>query len=243
MRVGVFLMSNSQNGYKVDASLIVSHTVVPGVKISLRKGDVSVVLLHFARWYDKNIEPLTAQDTGGYNPKMIEGTNVYSNHASGTAMDLRWNKHPMGQHGTFTPVQTAKIHTQLRFYEGVIRWGGDYTGRIDEMHYEINKPPSDVARIVKKILAPKPIAPSVHVVKKGDKGQEVVHIQDFFRRVFPAYRLTVSVKRGEVIKVDGDFGDQTEAWVKEFQGRTALKVDGEVGPRTLAKMRQYGYQF
>lgn len=237
-------MSNSQNGYKVDASLIVSYTIVRDVKINLRKGDVATVLLHFARWYDKNIEPLTAADTGGYNPKKIRGTDVWSNHASGTAEDLRWNKHPQGKKGTFSNAVASKIRNQLKFYEGVIRWGGDYTGTVDEMHYEIVKSPADVARVAKKITAasssPKP---SVHVVAEGDTGQEVIHIQDFFRRVFPAYRLDSSVKHGQVIAVDGDFGPQTTAWVKVFQKKTDLVVDGRVGPKTLAKMRSYGYRF
>jgi peptidoglycan hydrolase-like protein with peptidoglycan-binding domain len=91
--------------------------------------------------------------------------------------------------------------------------------------------------------APKPKPPTVKVIKKGDTGQAVVHIQDFFRRVFPAYRNEVSVQRGRVIVVDGNFGAQTEAWVKEFQQRTGLNRDGVVGPLTLTKFRKYGYQF
>lgn len=240
-------MTNSQNGYKAfDHSLIANFTIVHDVKVNLRKGDVSAVLLHFARWYDKNIESLMASDTGGYNPRVIEGSTTVSNHASGTAMDLRWNKHPMGKRGTFSNAMAGKIRSQLKFYEGVIRWGGDYSGRVDEMHFEINKPPTDVARIVKKIaaaVAPKPIKPVAHVVKLGATGQEVIHIQDFFRRVFPAYRVEVSVNRGHVITVDGDFGDQTDAWVKVFQRHTDLKQDGGVGPLTRAKMRKYGYRF
>lgn len=93
---------------------------------------------------------------------------------------------------------------------------------------------------------PKPPAsprPTAETLEKGDRGQAVIHLQDFFRRVFPSYRLSVSVKRGRVISVDGDFGDQTQAWVKEFQKRTRLKQDGIVGPATRAKLRSFGYQF
>lgn len=239
-------MTNSQNGYSVDASLIVSYTIVRDVKVSIRKGDVASVLLHFSRWYDKNIESLTASDTGGYNPRKIAGTDIWSNHASGTAVDLRWNKHPMGKTGTFTQTQKDKIHNQLKFYEGVIRWGEDYSGKIDGMHFEINKAPAEVSRIAKKIAAasaPKPIPPLVHTIQNGSTGQEVFHLQDFLRKTFPAYRLEVPVKHGQVISVDGNFGDQTEAWVKEFQTRTGLKPDGIVGPLTRAKLRLFGYRF
>lgn len=153
-------MTVSQNGYKSrDFSLIATYTVVRDIKLSLRKGDVSVVLLHFARWYDKNIEPLTKADTGGYNPRAIGGSKKDSNHASGTAADLRWQKHPLGKKGTFTKVQKDKITKQLGFYEGVIRWGENYSTTVDGMHFEINKAPAEVARIAKKCKAadaPKP---------------------------------------------------------------------------------------
>lgn len=101
--------------------------------------------------------------------------------------------------------------------------------------------PTSTPSTPKPPATPKP--PSTSVVKKGATGQTVRHIQDFFKRVFPAYRNAVSVKRGSVISVDGVFGDQTEAWVKEFQKRVGIERDGEVGPITLGKMRKYGYQF
>lgn len=91
--------------------------------------------------------------------------------------------------------------------------------------------------------APAPAPAPVHLVKLGDKGVEVAHIQSFFRFVFPAYRYTVRYRIGVLISVDGDFGPQTEAWVKEFQRRTQLVDDGVVGPRTFAMLRKYGYTY
>ncbi|AGL19489.1 M15 family metallopeptidase [Actinoplanes sp. N902-109] len=147
-------MPTSQNGYRAnDPSLIASYTI-PGtsVKIALRKGDVSVVLLHFAAWFNKNIEPLRQSDTGGYVERTIRGSSTtLSNHASGTAEDLRWNDHPLGAVGTFTAAEKAKINAQLGYYEGVIRWGANYSGRKDEMHFEINKGTADVKRVADKI--------------------------------------------------------------------------------------------
>lgn len=80
-----------------------------------------------------------------------------------------------------------------------------------------------------------------HVVRQGSKGEEVRWIQQFLRDVFPAYRNNVAFKRNQLIAVDGDFGPQTTAWVKEFQRRTKIGVDGEVGPQTRSQMRRYGY--
>lgn len=94
--------------------------------------------------------------------------------------------------------------------------------------------------------APAPVPPTTGgktVWSKGDSGKTVAQIQAFFRQVFPAYRHSVTYRPGTLIYVDGVYGDQTVAWVKEFQKRTGLVRDGETGPNTFAKMRQYGYQY
>lgn len=222
----------SQNGYTSrDYSLIASYTIVRDVKIALRKGDVSVVLLHFARWYDKNIESLTKSDTGGYNPRAIAGSNIDSNHASGTAMDLRWQKHPIGKKGTFTKAQKDKIHAQLKFYEGVIRWGEDYKGTVDGMHYEVNKPASDVARIAKKckgVMAPKPPAkPSTTppLTVDGKLGPKTI---SRWRQV-----MGVNVRN----ELTAEFIKVVQGFLRRVDQR--LKLDGKLGPKTIGALQRY----
>jgi putative peptidoglycan binding protein len=90
--------------------------------------------------------------------------------------------------------------------------------------------------------APPPVV-NHPVLKRGDKGDAVRHTQMFFRNVFPSYRNYVNYKRYQLITVDGDYGYQTEAWVKEFQRRTDLTQDGVVGPKTLTAMRKFGYKY
>ena len=41
--------------------------------------------------------------TGGYNPRNIAGTNVVSQHASGRAIDVNWNDNPRGRQGRIDP--------------------------------------------------------------------------------------------------------------------------------------------
>lgn len=77
---------------------------------------------------------------------------------------------------------------------------------------------------------------------KGSTGPAVGAWQQFLRDMFPAYRNSVTVKRGHLISVDDHFGDQTDAWTKEFQRRTGLEADGIAGPLTLAKARKYGFK-
>lgn len=76
--------------------------------------------------------------------------------------------------------------------------------------------------------------------KKGDKGDNVKKINDFYYKHFPSYG-TVLNRNKENVK-GNLFGENTEAWTKEFQKRTGLEVDGYIGPLTLAKLEKYGFK-
>jgi peptidoglycan hydrolase-like protein with peptidoglycan-binding domain len=65
-------------------------------------------------------------------------------------------------------------------------------------------------------------------VKKGDKGDGVKQIQQALKTA--GYKVTV----------DGDFGNQTDAAVRQFQKKNALKVDGVVGKVTWGKLSGAG---
>ena len=140
----------SQNGWTVITKSTSSKLVtykVPGTAhgLLLRRGDAGVLLVDFARWYNRHVERLSlykAGDDYGWSYRKIRGsTTTYSNHASGTAMDLNATRHPLGTTAahSFTQAQIDKIHKRLKRYAGVIRWGGDYVHRKDPMHFEINK--------------------------------------------------------------------------------------------------------
>ena len=140
----------SQNGWTVitkSTSAKLATYKVPGTKhgLLLRKGDAGVLLVDFANWYNKHVEKLSlykAGDDYGWSYRKIRGSSTtYSNHASGTAIDLNATRHPLGTTAahSFTKKQIAAIHKRLKRYSGVIRWGGDYTKRKDPMHFEINK--------------------------------------------------------------------------------------------------------
>jgi peptidoglycan hydrolase-like protein with peptidoglycan-binding domain len=58
------------------------------------------------------------------------------------------------------------------------------------------------------------------LVRQGDSGARVEILQGLLR------------ERGQDIVVDGDFGAQTDAAVRVFQGSRGLTVDGIVGPNT-----------
>jgi len=224
-------MALSQNGYKSrDSSLIATYTVVRDVKLSLRKGDAPVVLLHWARWFDKHIEPLTKVDCGGYNPRAIAGSGIDSNHASGTAEDLNWRKHVRGKHNTFSAENQKKIRAQLKFYEGVIRWGGDYKkATIDDMHFEVNAGPKELARIAKKC-------------KDADKPKPAVVYKDVKVDGVLGPNTTKLWQHVTKQKVTGKLDAAFVKWLQSFLKARVdhrLVVDGDLGKKTIAALQRY----
>lgn len=230
----------SQNGYKAkDYSLIATYTIpgTDGIRVSLRKGDVSVVLLYLLEQYNRFVEPLRKSDTGGYNPRSIISAYTLSNHASGTAVDTRWNDHPIGHRGTFTAEQVRTINKILVVLQGVVRWGGNYRGRPDEMHFEVIGSPAQVKKVADMIRSgvigtAKPVTskPSIkdfpaYPGKPLERGMENnKHVATF--------QAKMKARGWKRMKADGDFGAITEDLVRQFQKEKRLKVDGVVGPKT-----------
>ena len=64
--------------------------------------------------------------------------------------------------------------------------------------------------------------------QKGDKGEKVKKINDFYCSEFVKGVL---------------FGDNTEVLTKEFQRKMGLEVDGRIGPATLSKLAEIGFKY
>jgi hypothetical protein len=139
-------MATSQNGWSVlwsEKSKFLHYWIIPAssgdVQLLIRRGPSGFLLAHQCLWLAEGIEPVAGKgDDHGWNPRHISGSMEWSNHASGTAMDLNSAHHPSGTH-TYSPIAVDTIHSRMHLYEGVIRWGGDYRTSIDEMHWEIDK--------------------------------------------------------------------------------------------------------
>lgn len=136
-------MPVSQNGYTANSQAPIRRARIEGtdVSVGVRRGPAGDLLLHAAARWHREVEPLRAPDgvldCWGYAPRTIRGSTTLSNHASGTALDLRARAHPLGRSGTFRADQVAAIRRILADCRFAIRWGGDYRGRKDEMHIEI----------------------------------------------------------------------------------------------------------
>lgn len=241
-------MAASQNGWIANDVSKTDSLNVPGTKsyIRVRKDAPGLLLLEVASAFDRLVEDIEEGqlDDWGYAERDIRGSSAVSNHASGTAIDLNATQHPLGTNPTanFTSAQIAKIREIVGATQDVVRWGGDYKGRKDPMHFEINDGMTMAqCEAALKVMqefngtkgTPAPSRPSTPisapsaVLKNGSKGEAVKKLQAFMNRVYPRYSKLV---------VDGIFGYHTEVAVEEFQKRSGLVKDGIVGPKTLAKL-------
>ena len=174
-------MSTSQNGWPAIPTYghpdLKRLTAFPG---DVRTGDVHTVLDHFAIAFNTRVEPLEqpVRDDWAFAPRKIAGTNVFSNHASGTALDLNAAQHPQFKRDTFTPAKLKALRELLAEYDGVIRWGGDYrANRVDEMHFEINAGAAAVKRLADKLrAAAEATGPKVPVAKTWRTNKTAVDI-------------------------------------------------------------------
>jgi peptidoglycan hydrolase-like protein with peptidoglycan-binding domain len=117
---------------------------------------------------------------------------------------------------------------------GVVRWGGDYTGRKDGMHFELNDGTTEaqcsaaLARL-RGSSTGAPVSPTGQVataggnLANGSRGEAVTKLQRVLAAWYPDLRLVA----------DGVFGPATEAAVRRLQTNARLTVDGIAGPRTL----------
>jgi len=153
-------MNTSQNdwpGLAADSGTL--HTwVIPGqsgtTRLRMRNGSAGFLLAHLALRFDAKVDDLVERvlDDWGYAYRPVRGYATLSNHASGTAIDLNATEHPLGRADTFSRDQEETIHQLLGRYDDCIRWGGDYRGRVDEMHFEIDRPLAACEKVARRLL-------------------------------------------------------------------------------------------
>lgn len=154
-------MTSSQNGWRglTPTSRLLYTWTVPGdgTRLRLRRGPAGFLLIHLATRFDLKVEDLSEPilDDWGYAYRPIRGYVTLSNHASGTAMDLNATDHPLGAENTFSASEVATINRLLKKYDGCIRWGGNYRGRKDEMHMELDKTLKECRKVAQRLAKEK----------------------------------------------------------------------------------------
>ncbi len=127
--------------------------------------DVAVVFTEFVNRFDREVEkvvrPGETYDDWSFADRLVRGsTAVVSNHGSATAIDINATRHLLGREGTFLPTDEAaleRIVDDITDDAGrpVLRWGGSYSGRKDEMHIEAIANQARMKQAANKIRAQK----------------------------------------------------------------------------------------
>ena len=178
-------MPTSQNGWPVLEAAPPLITVPGcGVRFRVRPGDVAVIFADLVTLFDRRVEdvdtvghpagapapaiaggePSKVDDDWSYAYRPVRGkSSGFSNHASGTAIDLNATQHPRGEEGTYSRAQKRAVRTIMSRYVDpqsgrcVVRWGEDYVHNpakgqyVDGMHFEINADAAAVERVVDRL--------------------------------------------------------------------------------------------
>ena len=158
-------MPTTDNGWPASPTLRIRPLVVAGEPFTpgvLDDDAVYTVLRYVAEQLHARVEPIVrsdwhqADDWGFYYKPNANNPSQLSRHSGGIAFDYNATRHPNGvpTSRTFTPAQIAEVHKILDEVENVVRWGGDYNGTPDAMHFEIDAGPIAVAAVAAKLNSP-----------------------------------------------------------------------------------------
>lgn len=184
----------------------------PYFPLNVRK-EVFLIFEDLCKWLVSErkrlgLPPLTC--SGGYNKRLIRGSlSRWSNHSWGLGGDFCVATNPM----TDSLITDMPPGTSAKARSLGLRWGGDYAGRKDPMHFEFIGTPADAKRISKTLSDNFTLGD--RFLEQGSYGSDVRFLQELLK-----------------IDVDGDFGPNTKAALIKFQISARLKPDGVFGPAT-----------
>ena len=144
-------MSTSLNGWTgipLANSKFLATGIVPGTgkHVTLEKEVLPLFLCYLADWHH-HVMPIDVKGAlgpDGWEYRAARGSANLSNHASGTAVDVRYDVLKANHKRNMTPTQITAVHKLLDKYvtstgKRIFGWGGDWTvgTYCDEMHTEI----------------------------------------------------------------------------------------------------------
>jgi D-alanyl-D-alanine carboxypeptidase/Putative peptidoglycan binding domain len=198
------------------------------IKLPVRT-EIAVLLQRLVADLERQHGPFHLGQCWGFANRAIRGTEIPSNHSWGLAVDLDAPSNPM----TSNP---NAAHTIGSYASGVaakygFRWGGDYTGRKDYMHFEFMGTPASAAALARGVQRPALPGGGLH---RGSAGEPVRWLQRRLNEIAGPHGH--AVLGGKLLVTDGIFGELTEKVVKAFQANRGLAVDGVAGPRTWEQL-------
>jgi len=195
--------------------------------------EVAVLVQRLVADLEQHHGPFHSGQCWGFANRAIRGRRTPSNHSWGLAVDLDAPGNPM----TSNP---GDPHTIGSYASAVaarygFRWGGDYVGRKDYMHFEFMGTPAAAAALVRGVRQAhgRPDLPGGGL-RRGSSGEPVRWLQRRLNEIAGARGH--GALGGRPLGTDGLFGEATEKVVEVFQAHRGLAADGVVGPRTWAQL-------
>jgi hypothetical protein len=137
-------MPNTQNGFTVLVPTSKQLVTITSGKVKFKVRRECSGLLQKLLNFLNTVEPFTeAGWDGGYAYRSIAGSKTWSNHASGTAIDMNASQHPQGKRNAgWSKAQIKEIEWYLANTATgrAVRWGNKFTTTPDGMHFEIKSP-------------------------------------------------------------------------------------------------------
>ncbi len=193
-----------------------------------------------------------------YNCRNIAGTNNYSLHSFGIAIDIDPSANPFSTGDPYSgKIKASHVEAVLAIKNtrgrSVWAWGGNWTKR-DRMHFQIDLSPTDVAIDWSTVpggagtksststatsssagatggSTPAKTAVTLGegaLLTRGSKGTAVERIQH--------YLLTWNPKALPEHGADGGYGSETIEWVKKYQEAMGLPATGNVDGLTAVML-------
>jgi peptidoglycan hydrolase-like protein with peptidoglycan-binding domain len=212
----------------------------------VKAGDVSTVLGYVAVQIHTTVEPLVPGWCWGYEwRKNVNDPSTLSTHASATSVDVNAPRHANGARDTFSTKQIARIREILREVQGVVWWGRDWEGTVDEMHFEIHGTATSVRNAAAHLNLPDAPVTVRHRFplprgyyfgplsgpKESISGMAGDGSDEQWRPSLARIQTVVHVR------ADGLYGPVTINSVKGWQAAHRLSSDGLTGPITWTAMR------
>lgn len=131
----------SRNLTRISTPFQMYYDKHPIASLLVNKACASAMLAAFNEIYEKcghgqkKVDATGASDFGGcFNIRAIAGSNNYSNHSWACAIDLSPATNGFNAKSTLSTIVVGAFKRQGA------RWGGDYKGRKDPMHFEFVSP-------------------------------------------------------------------------------------------------------
>lgn len=183
-----------------------------------------------------------------YNCRNIAGTDRYSLHSFGIAIDIDPAQNPFSTGDPYSgKIQLDHVEAVLDIKNvrgrSIWAWGGNWTKR-DRMHFQIDQAPNAVD--VDWSTVPGGSAQASSPSAKAAAGSTSITIQE--ERVLTRGAKGTAVERFQnALKawnndalpeygVDGGYGTETIEWVKKYQEAMGLPVSGNIDGLTAAML-------